>query len=282
MPAYINYNGKLLPADQPILAAGSRALRYGDGLFETMRMTNGAIPLATYHFERLFAGLQLLHFEPGVHFTPAMLLQEIQKLCSKNNCHTSARIRLTCFRAHGGLFDPEHHKPQFLIEAWPLALPLQLNENGLVTGLYPYAQKSPDAFANCKTNNALLYAMAAHYAKAQQWNDALVLNTKGFVADSSIANIFLVKDKTLFTPPLSEGCIAGTMRRHLLTALPPLGYTVAEQALSASLLHNAEEIWLTNAIHGIRWVQSFETTTCTNKVAAAVYKQIIVPLWQMQ
>jgi branched-chain amino acid aminotransferase len=279
MNRFINHNGHLVPEDEPVLTPASRAFRYGDGLFETMRMENGRIALEQYHFERLFSGLQTLQFTPPKHFTAQYLLHETEKLCHKNNCTASARIRLTCFRASGGLFDPQHHQPQFTIEAWPLSLPLQLNENGLVTGLYPDVQKSCDALAGLKTNNALPYAMAALHAKNQRWNDAFLLNSNGRIADSSIANIFLVNDKSLSTPPLSEACIAGTMRRHLLAALPALGYTITETPLTIPMLHQAGEVFLTNAIHGIRWVQSFEDTHYSNIITARIYHDLIPKLW---
>src|ERR1700753_1750594 len=97
-PFWINYDGSLFPADTPLLTAASRAFKYADGLFETMLLQDSRIRFGPWHFERLFAGLQTLHFSPGPDFTPELLESQIQTVWEKNGAPPLSRVRLAVFR----------------------------------------------------------------------------------------------------------------------------------------------------------------------------------------
>lgn len=266
MNVFLNYNGKIIEAGTPLLTAGSRGFRFGDGLFETMRLAEGRIALASYHFDRLSTGMRLLDFAVPAHFTDSFFLEQIIALCNKNGHGQTARVRLTVFRGEGELFTAASDLPHYIIETFALPLAEGLNENGLVLGLYKDACKAPGKFSMVKSNNYLLYSMTARYAKQQRWNDCLVLNSNGNICESTIANVFIIKNGIIITPGLEEGCVAGVMRRYLLDHLPGLGYNVQEQPITLSMLEEAEEVFLTNAVRGIQWVQSFDNANYTNEV----------------
>lgn len=248
-------NGKILPADEPALSAANRGYRYGDGLFETMKLVEEKLVLGAFHFERLFAGLELLKYTIPPTFTPAKLEKEILHLCKRNECEKLARIRLSVSRGHGGLYE-EPGELQYIIEASPLpASANELNTGGLVIGIYPSARKSCDEFSNLKSANFLPYVQAALHAKENGWNDCLVLNSFDRIADATTANVFMIKNGVIYTPPLSEGCVAGVMRRFLLEKIQDAGYRIQEDAIHVEDLNNADEIFLTNAVQGIRWVR---------------------------
>jgi branched-chain amino acid aminotransferase len=271
----ICFNGKYLPAETPAILPTNRSYRYGDGLFETIRLVRGAMPLAAYHFERLFSGIGLLEYEVPALFTPAKIQQQIILLCERNGCGNLARVRLSVFRGNGGLYDDDR-KLQYMIECWPLDEEMvKLNTNGLVIGIYPHARKSCDALSNLKSASFLPYAAAAEYAKKNKLNDCILLNTQGSLADSTIANIFLVKEKKLITPPLSEGCVNGVMRRYLLEQMKKADIDCTEEALSPDDLENADEVFLTNAIRGVRWVKEFGNRTYTNAKAVEIFNRFI-------
>jgi branched-chain amino acid aminotransferase len=271
----ICFNGKIVSGNEPVLMASNRGYRYGDGLFETMKVVNGNIALSQFHFERLFSGLSLLKFEIPKLFTVGKLQQEIMHLCRKNECEKLARVRLSVFRGNGGLYD-EDKTLQYIIECWPLNESVtKLNANGLVIDVYPDAEKSCDKFSNLKSANFLPYSMAAQYARENKLNDCLVLNNSGGIADSTIANLFIIKNEIILTPGLEEGCVSGVMRRYLIEKLQTSGYELREEALTVSNLKAADEIFLTNAINGIRWVKQFRDTMYTNNHAAQIYNQFV-------
>ena len=272
-------NGRYFPAGDPILRADNRGYRYGDGLFETIRVHQGRFPLGDLHFERLFSGLGLLQIKLPVLVTTARLKEEILRLCRHNHCESSARVRLSVFRGHGGLYDG-NPEAGYLIEAWPLepAIP-EWNENGLLIGIYPDARKSQDPFSHLKSASAQAYVMAALFSRQHHLNDCLLLNHNGDIADSTIANLFLVRNGSLVTPALTEGCVAGVMRRHLLDNCRQSGMDVQETRVSPAMLLEADEVFLSNAIKGIRWVKEAEGKTYGNRLTAEIYNRFVRTLF---
>ncbi|MBK9485587.1 MAG: aminotransferase class IV [Chitinophagaceae bacterium] len=269
---YFIFNGKLLKAESGIIGPDSRGLRFGDGLFETIKSINGQLEFIDEHFARLWKGMQVLQFAIPKQFTPDILEQEIQSLLKKNGHDKMARVRLTVFRGDGGLYDTTDHKPNYLLQSW--ALPDETgnwNSNGLVLGVYTDIKKSCDILSNLKHNNFLPYVMAALYAKKEKWNDAVLLNTEGRLCDTTIANIFLIKDEVIYTPALAEGCIAGVMRRNLVEKLTAGGYKLVEDKLSVDELLYADEVFLTNSIYNMRWVQSVGDKKYSNAQTQKIY-----------
>jgi branched-chain amino acid aminotransferase len=271
----ICFNGKIVTDDEPVLMASNRGYRYGDGLFETMKVLNGNILLRKYHFERLFSGLSIMKFEIPVLFTEENIEEELLHLCKKNNCEKLGRVRLSVSRGNGGLYD-EDKNLQYLIECWPLNESVnKLNENGLVIGIYPDAEKSCDKFSNLKSANFLPYSMAALFAKENKWNDCLVLNTTGGIADSTIANVFIIKENSIITPGLEEGCVNGVMRKYVIEKLRGMSYELREGVLTVNDLEDADEVFLTNAVNGIRWVRQFADKIYTNVKTVEIYNRFI-------
>jgi branched-chain amino acid aminotransferase len=273
--SYINFNGKIVDANEPIVAAQNRGLRYGDGIFETIKLKNGKLILNDEHFARLWKGMQMLLFEIPKLFSPEKLEAEILQLAAKNKL-TAARIRLTIIRSDGGIYDAKNNTPNYIIEA--IQLPEDngpLNSNGLQLCIFDAAKKSIDAFSNLKTNNYLPYFMGAMFAKKQQCNDALILNSDGNICDSTIANIFYIKDETIYTPSLTQGCVAGVMRKFLIDTIRTLGFNVNERVVTKEDIINADELFLSNSIYNIRWVAGLENKKYTNNTTWKIVDELM-------
>jgi branched-chain amino acid aminotransferase len=148
----------------------------------------------------------------------------------------------------------------------------ELNINGLDIGVFETARKSCDPLSNIKSNNYLIYALAAQYAKSRHWNEAIVLNQHNRICDTTIANIFFIKHNKIHTPALSEGCVNGVMRSYLLDEFRKTDTAFEEGAYSVDDLQNADEIFLTNAIQGIRWVKSMGDRTYVCQQAARLFQ----------
>lgn len=273
MSSLLVYNGNFVETGKPLVGADNRSLRYGDGLFETMKAINGELKLAPLHFDRLFDGLNRLHFQTPGYLTPYYFMDLISKLCIRNGLTEAARIRMNLFRGDGGLYDPESHAPHFIIQAWPL--PKETRElpiNGLSAGIFPDARKACDALANLKSNNFLPYLMAAWYAMEKKLDDCFLLNTHERIADATIANVFMISESVVYTPPLTEGCVAGVMRRHLIELLEKNAIRIRERPLTAGELMDADEIFLTNAVSGIRWVGRFAGRTYSSAMTRQIHQ----------
>jgi branched-chain amino acid aminotransferase len=275
LPSSINFNGQIIPADKPIVAADNRGLRFGDGFFETIRVVDHRICLAGHHFERLYSSLETLQFERPDSLSPENLTEQILSLCRKNKQQHAARVRLTLFRSKGGLYDPENNMPQYIIESWELANPqYELNRNGLITGLFNEGRKACDHFSHIKSNNFLLYAMAALHAKKNHWNDALLLNSRERIAESTIANIFCIKDRVIYTPALFEGCIAGVMRKFIIEKITGSDFELQEGTLSVENIKTADELFVTNAIFGMRWIKQFSNRSYDQAMVQEIFDHI--------
>lgn len=257
-----------------------RGFKFGDGFFETMKLVNGKLSLGQFHWERLLGSLQQLGFEVPAFLTPAWLNNVVLELAERNGHLLGARVRVTVFRGEGGIYGVVDHQPHFIIQTWRLAAAEGMSEKGLTIGIYRDAVKAADAFSAVKSSNYLGYAMAARWAEQQGLDDAILLNAAGRVADATIANVFIVHEGIVKTPPLSEGGVNGVMRRYLLGAMQAERWKVEETPVEERMLQEATEVFLTNALSGIRWVKSLSEHTFEHHLSTKLYNQSInVRLW---
>lgn len=258
MSIFFNYNGKLFSAQQPVFSPDNRSFKFGDGVFETMRFKEGKIIFSPDHFERLFNGLKTLKFNLTTEVSAEYFEELIQELVKANNCYGTARIRLTCFRKDSDLTNPDTSNPDYIIQAWSLQTnSIKFLKVDLLTGIF----KSCDQLSNLKTNNFLPYIMAMLKAKESGCDECVVLNAYNRICDASRGNIFIVVNKTIYTPPLSEGCVAGVMRKNLIALLKNNHFAIIEKSLTLDELQSADEMFITNVTAGIQPVSSFLNKT---------------------
>lgn len=273
----IFYNGRILPAGEPVLQAGNRAFQYGDGLFETMRIHQGKIILAHYHFDRLFSGMQAMLMEIPSWFTRQYLQDSIRALCQTNG-HLSARVRLTVFRQPHFSTENSLDQPSVLIESWPLTNGYVFREEQFSLGISSAALKCADPVSRYKTAAYLPYALAAISARQQGVDDCLVLNTESNPCDTSIANLFILNGEVWETPHLSEGCVNGVMRQHIINNISKTGFAVIETAIDIEMLLSADEVFLTNVIRGIQPVTSCLTINYPINFSRTLFEMLVKPL----
>lgn len=280
MSLYYSLDKKIFAEDELPIHPDNRSFRYGEGLFETIRLHKGEIPLWDLHWKRLSESLPKLYFELPLHFNKEELKEEILRVAKRNQCLDAARVRITFFKGEGGIWERPSSPFHFLVQSWPLEKKeLSMNENGLDIGLFEAGRKSCDSFSNLKTNNYLLYALAAQYAKAEKLNECLVLNQHGRICDATIANVFFRKDGIIHTPSLEEGCINGVMRRYLLEQLRNAGFQVEEGTYLPDEIADADEIFLSNAMYGLRWVKLWGDRTYHFQQASTIFHRFISPLF---
>jgi branched-chain amino acid aminotransferase len=253
----INFNGNLIHPQTPVATVFNRSLRFGDGIFETMFWDGQNIQNPDFHLDRLFKGLLILHFDLSGGFSREFISEEIKKICMNNASSVKARVRLNIFREDGSVLLPVQNKPVFIIEtsAYP-----EENLTPLRLTIFKAETKSTGLLSNLKTNNYLLNTLAIQYAKENGFDDAIILNSRGNICEASSSNLFMVQKGVLFTPALSQGCVAGTKRRQLLEVLPTLGFQVEETIITKDMIFEMEEIFLTNAIRPIRPVICIDNT----------------------
>lgn len=273
---FICFNGNFLNSEMPVITANNRGFRYGDGFFETMKVLHGNLVLKELHFNRMFKSLQLLQFKVPEYFTASYMEELIVRLLNENKIQEPAKVRINIFRGNGSLGDTKNDKLNFIIEAESLATQaFSLSNKGLIIDVYKDAKKVCDNFSHLKTNNFLPYSMAALWAAKNKLDDALLLNQFNNIADATIANIFILKDGVIYTPALTEGCIDGVMRKYLIICCRTEGILLKEASISITDVQEAQEIFLTNSVFGIKWVQQCGNSFYTSQVAKWLYNTFI-------
>lgn len=246
------------------LHADNRSFKYGDGLFETIFISNKKAAFLDLHLQRLKQGMELLRINIPEEWQIDFFQEKITALCVLNNFQ-HARCRLTVWRGGKGHYTPMSNDAQLLIELFrrPSGDYL-LNDTGLHLGEYNAISKPRNALSAFKTANALVYVLAAKYAHEQNIDDVVVLNDDGGIADCISSNIFLYRQNRLITPAVSEGGVNGIMKKVVMQVCRLEGIEISEQKLTPDELADGHEIFLTNAIHGIQWVKTFRQRTYYN------------------
>ncbi len=255
---YLLYNDVFHLSNAPILTADNRAFRFGDGLFESMRMINGKLQFANLHADRLAAGMKALKIEGYSLMDDYFLKQKTADLSKKNKWKGNARFRLSVFRTGAGLYTPEHNKNSYILQGSALESNIyELNKKGLIVDLFPDLAKPINKFAPLKTSNSLIYVMAGLYKTQNKLDEAILLNDKGFLCESISSNLFIAYDKKIYTPALNQGCIAGVVRSSILHIAKLNNLEIVEAEINPKILDQADEVFLTNATKGVQWVMGY-------------------------
>lgn len=265
---YVVVDGNFYPADAPCIHLGNRAFRYGDALFESMRIKNGKPMFLKDHFARLAKGMEVLQIRwpqgEGFH----NLEGKISELIERNSIHEGGRVRLTLTRqsASGG-YAPVGDMASYAIEMnTNESNDYVLNQEGLSIDLYTEIKKPVNRIANFKTSSALPYVMAAIYAREKKLHDVLLVNDSNGIIESTNSNVFIVCNGVLYTPGLTDGCIAGVMRMQIINLALHHKFKVYECSLTPQNLLIADEVFLTNSIRGLQWVVSYKQKRYFNKI----------------
>ncbi len=268
---FVNNNGKVLSQTSMVIEAGNRGYTYGDGLFESMRIMNGKVLNLENHYHRLVEGSKVLKMRLPAFFSSEFFKKQIDELISLSKISEGGRVRLSIDRLGGGTFLPDSNEVSYFIEVYPIEQNIfGLNAKGLEIDLYQDMKKSKNILSNYKTKNSLIYVLAAISGKEKGLDDMLILNDNNQILESSHSNIFMVSNGVLYTPSLSDGCLAGTMRMQVINLAIKNGLKVYESSIVPSNLLVADEVFLTNAVRGLTWVGGYRTKRYFNTIARKV------------
>ncbi len=234
------YNSDILPAATFGLLANNRAFQYGDGLFETIRYEAGHLWFWPDHFDRLTCGMVALQLVPGTPFGIDELQTQLLDLVQQNGlANAPARLKLQVWRQPGGLYTPTTHAADWLLTAHPTE-PFGITTKPRL-GIFRDVRLSPSIVSAYKTLNALPYVLAGLFRQQHHYDEVLLLDTHGHVAECVASSIFWVKDHQLFTPSLETGCIDGIVRRQIIRKYP-----VQEGLFFPEILSDADAVFCAN------------------------------------
>lgn len=253
------YNGDFFKDGERVFGPENRAFRYGDSLFETILSYGSNVFLLEEHMTRLKAGMTAMGMDIPLWFDADFIRAKIERLLQKNLIVKGGRVRLSVFRNEGGLYTPSDNGFSYCIEAGKIEQSeFVINKGNYSVDIFEDMQKHPDILSPFKTGNSNLFIMAGLWRKRQGLEDCLILNTSGHLCESVSSNIFLAKGNTLYTPSIESGCVDGIMRSFLIETCSKRGLkTVERDCLGIADIMEADELFLTNSITGIRRVLSF-------------------------
>ena len=273
----INFNGILQDSDTNLLDQ-NRGFLYGDGVFETLKIVGGKILFFEDHYFRLMAAMRIVRMEIPMNFTLEYLEEQVLSLVEKNKIEQSARARITVYRNNGGLYLPTNNTVSFLIQTSAIENPVySISEKEYEVDLYKDFYIPKQLLSTLKTTNKMIHVTGSIYAKENDLDNCILLNDSKNVVEALQGNLFMRMGNTLITPPISEGCLNGIMRKQILSfAKKETILEVVEQVISPFDLQKADELFVTNVIRGIQPITKYrkkEFEQGTAKVLNAILKQ---------
>ncbi len=275
----VNFNGNLVDKTDSKLTSENRGYKYGDALFETLKVINGKIFFWEDHYFRLMASMRILRMDIPMKFTMEFIENEILKTIEANSLiKASCRVRLNVDRGEGGKYLPsKNSKVNFNIYVEPYDHPFYVIDTDVsyVVDLYKDYFIAPGLLSGLKSNNKAIQVIGSIYANENDLDNCLVLNTNKSVIEALNGNLFLVKGNKIKTPPLEDGCLKGVMRKQVLEILSKdVNLFVEEASISPFELQKADELFITNVIKGIVPVTQYRKKSYGSEFAQKIVAKL--------
>lgn len=271
----VNYNGNI-QENSAVLVESNRGFLYGDSVFETIKVLDNKVLFLEDHYFRLMASMRICRMEIPMSFTMEFIEEQIVSLVAALPKSNSFRVRFSVFRNSDGFYSPVSNEVEFIVVALPLANELyKIEKETYEVELYKDFFIPKQLLSTLKTNNKMLHITGSIFAKENDYDNCLVLNDQKNVVEALQSNLFMKMGNVITTPPISDGCLNGIMRKQVLELLNKTeGIEVIEKSISPFDLQKADELFLTNVISGIQPITKYRKKEFTSDFS----KQILVKL----
>jgi branched-chain amino acid aminotransferase len=271
----INFNGTIVSQDTNILTQ-NRAFLYGDAVFETVKIVNSKILFLEDHYFRLMSSMRIIRMEIPMNFTMEYLEEQILALAKSKNSLISSRARITVYRNDGGYYLPQNNTVSFLISLVTLDnIAYSVSQNEYVVDLYTDFYVTRQLISSIKTTNKLINITASIFANENGLDNCLLLNDSKSVVEALQGNLFMLKGNTLITPPVSEGCLNGVMRKQILALARKMeNLEVVEEVISPFDLQKADELFITNVIKGVQSITKYRKKEYVTDLAMKLIQKL--------
>lgn len=277
----INFNGSLQFPDSNLLFK-NRSFLYGDAVFETLKIVNSKVLFLEDHYFRLMSSMRIIRMEIPMNFTMEYFEEQIVLLAKAQNFENSSRARITVFRNDGGYYLPKDNSVSFLITSEKLEEKhYSFSLNNYVVDLYTDFYVSKQLLSSIKTTNRILNITASIYASENALDNCLLLNESKNVVEALQGNLFMLVGNTLITPPVSEGCLNGVMRKQILSLAKSIAnLEIVEQVISPFELQKADELFITNVIKGIQPITKYRKKEFSIEFSKELIKKLNLSISQ--
>jgi branched-chain amino acid aminotransferase len=268
----INFNGELLNEENVNLSIQNRGFKYGDAIFETIKVSNNRVIFWEDHYFRLMSSMRMLRMKIPMEFTLEFLEQEILKTVAVQNSTISYRVRLNVYRKDGGLYTPKTNKIDFFIEVKANTyVTKEVYTVDVFKDFYSYS----GLLSTIKTNNRMVNTLASIYANENELDNCVLINENKGVVEVTNANIFIVKGTVVKTPATTEGCIKGIIRSKVIDIIAKNeAFTLEETTISPFEIQKADEVFITNAIIGVQGITNYKKKTFVTSFSDKISKSL--------
>jgi branched-chain amino acid aminotransferase len=271
----INFNGTIVSEDANILTQ-NRAFLYGDAVFETVKVINNKILFLEDHYFRLMSSMRVVRMEIPMNFTMEYLEEQILSLVTKNQELNSSRARITVYRNDGGYYLPQNNTVSFLIHSITLENTLySIEKKHYEVDLYKDFYITKQLLSSIKTTNKIINITGSIFANENGLDNCLLLNDSKNVVEALQGNLFMLLGNKLITPPVSEGCLNGVMRKQILSLAKKIeNLEVVEEVISPFDLQKADELFITNVIKGIQPITQYRKKVFTTSLSVQLTEKL--------
>lgn len=271
----INFNGNIVSQETNTLT-NNRAFLFGDAVFETVKIVNAKILFLEDHYFRLMSSMRVIRMEIPMNFTMEYFEEQILALATAKNLALSARARITVYRNDGGYYLPQKNTVSFLINVESLDNTLySINQGEYVVDLYTDFYVAKQLLSSIKTTNKIINVTGSIFANENGLDNCLLLNDGKNVVEALQGNVFMLKGNTLITPPVSEGCLNGVMRKQILALARKIeNLEVVEEVISPFDLQKSDELFITNVIKGIQSITKYRKKEFTTNLSTILVQKL--------
>ncbi len=270
----INFNGTIAFEDSSLNQ--NRAFLYGDGVFETVKILHSKILFLEDHYFRLMSSMRVVRMEIPMNFTLEYFEEQILSLAKANNKLSSSRARITVFRNNGGYYLPQTNSVSFLVTVENLDnRTYVINQNPYRVDLFTDFYVTKHLLSSIKTTNKMINVTASIFASENGFDNCLLVNENKNIVEALQGNLFMLIGNKLITPPISEGCLNGVMRKQILSLASKLEkIEVSEEVISPFDLQKADELFITNVIKGIQPITQYRKKAYRNDLAVKLVQKL--------
>lgn len=270
----INFNGTLQD-NSALYIETNRGFLFGDAVFETVKIVNSKIVFLEEHYLRLMASMRICRMEIPMLLTMEYFEEQIVSLLQALKI-VNARVRFTVFRDSEGYYTPNSNDVKFVIMA------NELNNTFYSFSNEPYEVElfkdfhlSKHLLSTIKTNNKMIHTLAGIFAKENDYQNCLLINEDKNIVEAIQANIFMKMGDVISTPPISEGCQNGILRKQIIKLISKnTNIKFEEKPISPFDLQKADELFLTNVIIGIQPITKYRKKMYVNDFATQLLEEL--------
>ena len=273
----ININGTLVNKEEGNVSINNRGLLYGDAVFETLKVISKRINFWEDHYFRLMASMRILRMEIPMSFSMEFLENEILKTIEASNLSSeTCRVKLYVNRKEGGKYTPETNDIDYFIIVEPLEIPFYtIDEVKYEVELFKDYYIYSNLLSTLKSSSKIINVLGSIFAKENDYQNCLLLNENKMVVEALQGNLFLIKGNSIITPPISDGCLRGIIRKQVIAiANQSKEYTIEEKSISPFDLQKADELFITNVIVGIQPITKYRKKEFTNMISKELLQRL--------